>query len=91
MPGKRLDIENGEVVDSDDSTDDDDRPELPDNRCSVCTWTGTDDDVTDDQRCPQCGYGVVAFNVRWADTDDGEDDGTDEGLYEYHYGQEGSQ
>ena len=59
-------------MDSDDTTADD-RPDLPDNRCSVCTWTGTDAEVTDDQRCPRCGYGVVAFDVRWADTEEDTD------------------
>lgn len=90
MP-KRLDIENGEVVDStDDNTDDAD---LPDSRCPICAWTGPDDDVYDHQ-CPRCGYGLVQFEVRWADTVDDEEPDTDDdvgGLYEHRYGREGSE
>jgi len=36
-----------------------------DSRCPRCLWAGTVDGVT----CPNCGYGVVAFELE-LDTDD---------------------
>jgi len=69
MPGKQLDFENGEPVDSPDDSDDD-RP-LPDKRCPLCGWTGTADAVAE-QWCPRCDYGVVSFDVQLREGDDGE-------------------
>jgi len=32
---------------------------LIDSRCPLCTWTGT----TDDAVCPECGHGLVDYEV----------------------------
>jgi len=32
---------------------------LLDSRCPLCTWAGT----TDADECPQCGHGLLEYNV----------------------------
>jgi rubredoxin len=32
---------------------------LIDSRCTLCGWA----DVTDDSQCPQCGHGLVDYEV----------------------------
>jgi hypothetical protein len=32
---------------------------LIDSRCPLCTWTGT----TDSSACPECGHGLVEYEV----------------------------